>query len=137
MLDYRQLKHLRLLHELTQTEIAKELKISRNYISMVENNTRKYSQEWHDNFVKTIYILHERKKNGINIVDEIIEIAEVLDEPSIKDIEVTEQPIIETEPTIDIAKEIEEFEVTESIKVVEVKDKVIPKKKALSRKKNK
>ncbi|MBW9169764.1 helix-turn-helix transcriptional regulator [Clostridium estertheticum] len=97
MLDYRQLKHLRLLHNLSQTDIAKELDISRNYISMIESHDRIYSQEWHDNYVKTIYTLHMR---NIAHANEIEEVKEVVDEPIAevaKEIEVVEvvKPIVD------------------------------------------
>ncbi|MFT5872844.1 MAG: transcriptional regulator with XRE-family HTH domain [Clostridium sp.] len=78
-----QLKHLRIVHELTQSKIADELGISRNYISMVENGTRKYSKEWHDNYVNTIYILHARE-NTVNVVEETQEINEEIEKENIE-----------------------------------------------------
>lgn len=83
MLDCRQLKHLRLLEELTQIEIAKELGITRNFISMVEGGQRKVSQEWHDKYVKTIYILSLRKKNNINVVKHVEEIAKEIEKQEV------------------------------------------------------
>ncbi|MBX4271458.1 helix-turn-helix domain-containing protein [Clostridium estertheticum] len=108
MLDYRQLKHLRLLHNLSQADIAKELGISRNYISMVESHDRTYSKEWHDNYVKTIYTLHMRNIALENEVKEVIEVAE--------------ESMIEEVEKIEVVKEIK------PIIDVPLKKKVVPKK---------
>ena len=83
MLNGSQLKHLRLIHNLIQMEIANELQITRNYISIVEAG-RSVSQEWHDNYVNTIYKLSIKKKAikleptievAKEIVEEILEVA--------------------------------------------------------------
>lgn len=45
MLRGSQLKRMRLLKNLTQEEVAKELDVKRNYISMLENETRAIPQD--------------------------------------------------------------------------------------------
>ena len=107
MLDYRQLKHLRLLHGLTQTNIANELKITRNFISMMENDSRKYSQEWHDNYVKTIYILYTRKNTHVDVIEDIKEITKELETPIVEPVKEIELENVETvivEEVIEIVK---------------------------------
>ena len=97
MLNKGRLKHLRLLHDLTQTELANELNITRNYISMVESRKRTYSQEWYDNYVNTIYKLSIEKKKA------------------------------ESEPAIGILKEIPKEIVEKIVEVTKETPKVAPK----------
>ena len=74
ILSAEKLKHLRLIHNLTQTNIADEMGISRNYISMVENRTSEYTKEWHDKYVNAVYIAYAKKKNKVEAnVTETIE----------------------------------------------------------------
>lgn len=74
MLSPEKLKYLRLLHSCTQKEIATEMGITKNYISMIENRKESYSQEWCDKYIKAVYIVAEEKKKITN--DEVVEIIE-------------------------------------------------------------
>lgn len=73
MLSAEKLKYLRLLHNLTQKDVADALGCKRNYISMLENRKQNMSQEWHDKYVATIYKVAEEKKKQQN-VEEIAEV---------------------------------------------------------------
>lgn len=73
MLSPSKLKYLRLLHNLTQTEVGKEIGASKNYISEVENGKNNYTQEQHDKIVNAIYTVSERKKKQSENVTEILE----------------------------------------------------------------
>lgn len=75
MLSAEKLKYLRLLHDITQVELGKELGISRNYISMVENRKESFSEEWCNNCVNAIYRIATRKQNEKNI-DKVEELKE-------------------------------------------------------------
>ncbi|MBE6066190.1 MAG: helix-turn-helix transcriptional regulator [Clostridium lundense] len=72
MLSAEKLKYLRLLHGLTQKDVADAMGVKRNYISMLENRKQNMSQEWHDKYVATIYKVAEEKKKQQN-VEEIAE----------------------------------------------------------------
>ena len=74
MLSPEKLKYLRLLHNLTQTDVAKEINATKNYLSMLENNKEPYSQEMHDKIVNAIYKVSEgKKKRKEENIQEIIE----------------------------------------------------------------
>lgn len=72
MLSPSKLKYLRLLHNLTQTDIAKELHVTKNYISQIENGKLTYSQEQHNKIVNAIYKVSEQKKKQKENVGEIL-----------------------------------------------------------------
>lgn len=80
MLSADKLKHLRLLHGISQIELGKEMGITKNYISMVENRKQNYTQEWHDKYVNAIYKVAEAKKKEVLKATEVKEIEEVLEE---------------------------------------------------------
>lgn len=64
MLSAEKLKFLRLLHNINQTELGKEMDgISKNYINMVETRKVSYSEEWEQKYIKEIYKIAEHKKN--------------------------------------------------------------------------
>lgn len=71
MLSPEKLKYLRLLHNLNQTDVARRIGATKNYISEVENGKAVYSQEMHDKIVNAIYKASQEKKLGN--VEEIIE----------------------------------------------------------------
>lgn len=63
MLNAAQIKHLRLLHKITQNQIASEIKTTKVFISNIENGKAPYSQEMHDKIINAIYkIVQEHKK---------------------------------------------------------------------------
>lgn len=97
MLNAIELKHLRLIHDLTQLEVANELNMTRNYISIIESGRRVYSREWHDNYVNTIYKLDIRKKKAKleELIDMSNEIAKESEIPQNEDIEEVEEVIKE------------------------------------------
>ncbi|OFI04966.1 helix-turn-helix domain protein [Clostridium acetireducens DSM 10703] len=74
MLSAEKLKFLRLLHGISQIELGKELGISKNYISMVENRKTSYSEEWEEKYINAVYKIAEKKKNEKNI-DKVEEMA--------------------------------------------------------------
>lgn len=47
MLDGQKMKHLRLLQNLTQSNIANLLGVSKNYISMLENRKQNFSEDFY------------------------------------------------------------------------------------------
>lgn len=67
MLSPEKLKFLRQLHNITQIELGKEMKISKNYISMIENRKTNYTEEWEQKYIQAIYKIAEQKKNENNI----------------------------------------------------------------------
>lgn len=73
MLSAEKLKYLRLIHNITQQQIADELGVSKNYISMVENRKHVYSAEQHDRIVNAIYKISKKMKQE---EEKIIEVAE-------------------------------------------------------------
>ena len=72
MLSPEQLNFLRLAHKVSQTEVAKEMGVSKNYISMIENRKVSLSEEQYRKLVDAIYTAH-RKKNSKQEVEETIE----------------------------------------------------------------
>jgi transcriptional regulator with XRE-family HTH domain len=67
VLNPSKLKLLRLINDITQKELATEMGVSKNYISMVENGKRGYSQEQHDRYVNAIYkVSADKKKKMLN-----------------------------------------------------------------------
>jgi len=70
MLSPQKLKYLRLLHDLTQSEVGKEMGVTKNYISELENGKAQYSEDQQNKFVNAIYKVHEGKKS-VN-VEEIL-----------------------------------------------------------------
>lgn len=62
MLSAEKLKFLRLLHNLTQQDVAEKMGCKRTYISMIENRKENYSEEWHNRYVDAIYQVAEEKK---------------------------------------------------------------------------
>jgi len=55
MLSPQKLKYLRLLHDLTQSEVGKEMGVTKNYISELENGKAQYSEDQQNKFVNAIY----------------------------------------------------------------------------------
>lgn len=72
MLSPGKLKFLRVLHNLTQTEVAKKLGVTKNYISEVENGKAQYSEIQQNKIVTAIYVAHG-EKNKEESVKEILE----------------------------------------------------------------
>lgn len=61
MLTAEKLKFLRMLHNLTQKEVAEYLGVTRNYISQVENGKLTYSKEKCKEILNAIYTLASKK----------------------------------------------------------------------------
>ncbi|AKA71225.1 helix-turn-helix domain-containing protein [Clostridium scatologenes] len=80
MLSAEKMKHLRLLHGISQVELGKEMGISKNLISMVENRKQNYTQEWHDKYINAIYKVAAEKKKEILKSNDIQEIEEKAEE---------------------------------------------------------
>ena len=55
MLTSQQLKMLRIRKMLTQQELANVLGISREFIAMVENGSREFSEERYQEYINAIY----------------------------------------------------------------------------------
>ncbi|WP_053071440.1 helix-turn-helix domain-containing protein [Clostridium novyi] len=62
MLSNEKLRFLRLIHKLTQKDLAEKMGVSRNYISMIENNKEFPNEDWINRYVQEIYNLAEEKK---------------------------------------------------------------------------
>lgn len=62
MLDGEKMKHLRLLQNLTQTNVGAVLGVSKNYISILENRKQVCSQEWYQRWLNAIYKLGSMSK---------------------------------------------------------------------------
>ena len=56
------LRYLRLIYNLSQTDIAKELGVTRNYLSQVENEKLVMSKEKFNEIVDIIYKIGEQKR---------------------------------------------------------------------------
>lgn len=57
MLSVEKLKHLRLLQNLSQSNIANVLGVSKNYISMLENRKQNFSEDFYTRWLNAIYKL--------------------------------------------------------------------------------
>jgi|GEM_PF-2221325 len=67
MLRGNKLRMLRLYRDLSQSQIAKALGVSRNYISMMESEKRDISQEHYDAWIKALNMADmEKVKNAEN-----------------------------------------------------------------------
>lgn len=62
MLDGQKMKHLRLLQNLTQSNVGAVLGCSKNYISILENRKQFYSEEWYQRWLNAIYKLGSMSK---------------------------------------------------------------------------
>jgi transcriptional regulator with XRE-family HTH domain len=62
MIDGQKMKHLRLLQNLTQSNVGAVLGCSKNYISILENRKQTYSQEWYERWLSAIYKLGSMSK---------------------------------------------------------------------------
>ena len=80
MLSAEKLKHLRLLHGITQQELGNEMGISKNLISMVEHRKQKYTEEWHNKYVNALYVVAGEKKKEILKSDDVKEIEKSAEE---------------------------------------------------------
>lgn len=56
------LRYLRLIYNLSQTEVAKELGVTRNYLSQVENEKLAMSEDKFNEIVDIIYKIGETKR---------------------------------------------------------------------------
>lgn len=56
------LRYLRLIYNLTQSDIAKELGVTRNYLSQIENEKLVMSKEKFNEIVDIIYKIGETKR---------------------------------------------------------------------------
>ncbi len=56
------LRYLRLIYNLSQTDIAKELGVTRNYLSQIENEKLVMSKEKFNEIVDIIYKIGEQKR---------------------------------------------------------------------------
>lgn len=74
MLDGQKMKHLRLLQNLTQSNIANLLGVSKNYISMLENRKQNFSEDFYIRWLDAIYKLSvmspSQQKEYINKLQE-------------------------------------------------------------------
>ncbi|GAA0723669.1 hypothetical protein GCM10008905_16560 [Clostridium malenominatum] len=75
MLSAEKLKFLRQLHRITQTELGKEMGITKNFISMIENRKENYTEDWCKRYVNAVYTIAQRKQNDNNI-EEVEEMKE-------------------------------------------------------------
>jgi len=78
MLTPTKLKYLRLLHGLTQSELAKKIPSTKNYISEIENEKVKYSEEQCLKIVNAIYLAHADKKSKENVTEILEDVTEVV-----------------------------------------------------------
>lgn len=56
------LRYLRLIYNLSQTDIAKELGVTRNYLSQIENEKLAMSEDKFKEIVDCIYKIGEQKR---------------------------------------------------------------------------
>ena len=60
-IDYETLKRMRVMNGITQKELAKELGVTRNYLSMIENGNQSYSEETGNKILSALYVLIQYK----------------------------------------------------------------------------
>ncbi|NME94596.1 helix-turn-helix transcriptional regulator [Clostridium cochlearium] len=65
MLSQEKMKFLRVLHNISQKELAKEIGCTRNHISMVENRKNVCTEEFYKNYIKAIYKISQAKNETI------------------------------------------------------------------------
>lgn len=77
MLNIEKLRDLRRLHNVSQIELGKELGVTKNYISMVENRHEKLTKQFHDRYINAVYKISMRKQNE-SIFNELENVKEVV-----------------------------------------------------------
>lgn len=89
MLSGYKLKMLRIKKRVTQTKIAKDLGVTRNYISMIENEHRDLNEEQYKKYLDSLY----RHANATNESEEdpaegkaIEEVQEIEDIEKVQDV---------------------------------------------------
>ncbi|WP_096634858.1 helix-turn-helix transcriptional regulator [Clostridium cochlearium] len=65
MLSQEKMKFLRVLHNISQKELAKEIGCTRNHISMVENRNNVCTEEFYNKYIKAIYKISNAKEQTI------------------------------------------------------------------------
>jgi len=79
MLSPEKLKFLRALHGLTQTEVAKKVPCTKNYLSEVEGGKAQYSDKQSLKIINAIYMAHAEKKTKNNVKEILEDVTEVVE----------------------------------------------------------
>lgn len=66
MLDIEKLKHLRLVFNLSQDELAARLGVSKPYVSMIENRKQALSENSYQKWVDALYGQYDVRENNKN-----------------------------------------------------------------------
>ncbi|MCR1971665.1 helix-turn-helix transcriptional regulator [Clostridium cochlearium] len=72
MLSQEKMKFLRVLHNISQKELAKEIGCTRNHISMVENRNNVCTEDFYQKYIKAIYKISQAKNEVIE--DKVAEV---------------------------------------------------------------
>ena len=72
MLSQEKMKFLRILHNISQKTLAKEIGCTRNHISMVENRNNVCTEEFYKKYIKAIYKISSAKNETIE--EKVIEV---------------------------------------------------------------
>ncbi|MCD3240850.1 helix-turn-helix transcriptional regulator [Clostridium botulinum D/C] len=62
MLSGRRLKDLRLTLNVSQDEVAQRMGVSRNYISMLENEKQGFSKDIYDKWINALYGKYDKRE---------------------------------------------------------------------------
>lgn len=60
-LSYDMLQRMRIMNDISQNKLAKEIGCSRNYISMIENGKQTYTEEQCNKILNALYKLIQEK----------------------------------------------------------------------------
>ena len=60
-LSYEMLQRMRIMNDISQTKLAKEIGCTRNYISMIENGKQTYTEEQCNKILNALYKLIQEK----------------------------------------------------------------------------
>lgn len=79
MLSPEKIKFLRVLHGLTQTEVAKKIPCTKNYLSEVEGGKAQYSEQQSLKIINAIYVAHAEKKDKIDVKEILKDVGNVVE----------------------------------------------------------
>ncbi|GAA0780270.1 helix-turn-helix domain-containing protein [Hathewaya limosa] len=78
MLSIEKMRNIRNLYHINQSDLGKEMGISKNRISQVENHAVGLTREFHDRYMSAIYTIVQKDKN--KLTDDMLEMAEAIEE---------------------------------------------------------
>lgn len=76
MLDVEKMRSIRTMYRVSQTELGKEMGITKNRISQVENRAVSLTREFHDRYMGAIYNIVQNR----DISQELKELSEEIEE---------------------------------------------------------